>query len=78
LIQVLSAIVVSPFLNDLKHVVVHLAVRVSKCWMMEDTHAVTQDLVNRHVWVVPSVYDARRDVLQDSHGDLTGWWVQDV
>jgi hypothetical protein len=65
-------------LNNLEHVVVYLAVRVSECWVMENTHAVVQDLVDRNIWVVPSVYDARRDILQDCHGDLTGWRVQDV
>ena len=78
LVQVLSVVVAGPLLHDLEHVVVYLAVRIAKCWVMEHTHTVVQDLVDRHIWVVPSVYDARRDVLQDSDRDLTGWWVQDV
>lgn len=63
LVQVLSAVVAGPLLNDLEHVVVYLAVRVAKCWVMEHAHTVVQDLVDRHIRVVPSVYDAGCDVL---------------
>lgn len=63
LVQVLSVVVAGPLLHDLEHVVVYLAVRIAKCWVMEHAHTVVQDLVDRHIWVVPSVYDAGRDVL---------------
>jgi hypothetical protein len=46
--------------------------------MMENTHTVVQDLIDGHIWMVPSVYYARRNILQDSHGDLTGGRIQDI
>ena len=71
-------VVAGPFLNDLEHFVVYFAVRVSKCWVMENAHAVVQNFVDRNIWMVPSVDHARCDVLQDRYSDLTGWRVQDV
>jgi hypothetical protein len=78
LIQIFAVVVAGPLLNNLEHVVVHFAVRISECWVVENTHAVVQDLVDRYIWVVPRVYNARRNILQDRHSDLTGRRVQDV
>ena len=78
LVQVPTAVVVRPLLDHFEHAVVDLAAAVSETRMVEHAHAVVEDLFDGHVWVVPRVNDPRSDVLQDSYGNLTSGFVQDV
>lgn len=75
-VEIFSAIVVCPLFDHFEHGVVHFTMRVSQCRMMEYTYAIVQNLIDRNIGVIPGIDDARSNVLQDSHGNLTSWLVQ--
>lgn len=77
-VQVFSVIVVCPLSHNFVHRIVHLAIVISQRGMMEDAHAVVQHLVNRHIWVVPSVDNTWCDVLQDCHSNLSSRLIENV
>lgn len=68
----------SPAFDDGEHGVVDLAAMVTSSWVVENTDDVVEDLVERDVRVFPCVENAGCDILEDSGGDLTGWFVKDV
>lgn len=79
-VQVLAAVWagVYPVLDGLEHGPVSLVVHVSEGGVVEDVHAVVEDLVLGDVDVLPGVEHAWCDIFQNSGGDLTGGLVEDV
>ncbi len=67
-----------PLLDSIEHVSMHLAVLVSRGGMVEDLHAVVQDLLDRDVGVIPRIHDAGRHELQDLACHLPGGLVEDI
>lgn len=67
-----------PFLDSLEHCTMGIIAHVAQRWVMEDLHAVIEDLVLGDIGVLPSVQNARRDVLYDCRGDPSGGLIQNV
>lgn len=72
------ALMVNPLLDSLKHLAVDLKVVVTDCRMVEYSADIVQDLLLWYIWVIPSIHNARGDVLQNSCSDLTSRLVQNV
>lgn len=67
-----------PALDGFEHGPVSVVAHVPEGGVVEDTHAVLQDLVLGDVGVLPCVQDAGCNVLQDRGGDLAGRFIEDV
>jgi hypothetical protein len=68
----------SPVLNNCKHALLNLAVRITDCRMMESAKHIVENLIFRYIWMVEGVDDTRSDILQNASGNFTSGFVQDV
>lgn len=69
---------VSPILHGLEHGPVCLIMHVAQSWMVEHTQAVVQDLLLWDFGMLPGVQHPRCDILEDSRGDSTSGFIEDV
>jgi hypothetical protein len=57
---------------------VSLIVHITQGGVVEDAHAIFQNLVLGDVDVLPSIKDARSDILHNGRGDLTSGLVKHI
>lgn len=55
----------NPFLDGLEHYTMGINVHVAQRWVVEDLHAIIEDFTLGDIGVLPSIQNARRDVLHD-------------
>jgi hypothetical protein len=68
----------SPVLDDCKHALLNLAVRVTDCRVMESAKHIVENFIFRYIWMVEGVDDTRSDILQYTSSNLTSGLIQDV
>jgi len=57
---------------------VQLAPRIPQSWVVKDLTHVIEDLLDWDIWILPRVYNTRRDVLEDGRCHLPSRLVKNV
>lgn len=80
IVQIMAATrtTADPPLDAIEHVFLHFDIVASRCGVVEDFHAVIQNLLDGNVGMIPRVHDARGDEFQDFRGKQAGWLIQDI
>lgn len=56
---------VNPFLYGVEHVPMNLQALISKSWVVEDSHYVLHNFINRYSRILPCIKNSGSDVLKN-------------